>query len=309
MSIDRPKIILDCDPGLDDAMAILVAAQHTDLLGITSVSGNAPLSATTRNALLVSQIAGIDIEVHAGADRPLIVEPKHAAHVHGEGGLNGPTLPPLDRAPTSNDAVQFIVETLRSTDDVWLVPIGPLTNIALAFRQAPDIVDKVAGISLMGGSTGGGNVQPVAEFNIWADPHAAQIVFASGAKRIVMAGLNLTHQYTVDRDLAARLTGIGTVVGTFAGEVIEACVDFSERVRGASTSPLHDPCAVLAITHPQHFGSVKRHVDVSLSDITVGMTVVDERGYDNTNANVEVLYEIDHGPTIEIFVESVGAFS
>ncbi len=289
-------------------MAILIAAHHTDLLGITTVSGNAPLEMTTRNALLVSQIADIDVEVHSGADRPLHVEPKHASHVHGRTGLDGPVLPELERSVVSTDAVTFIIDTVRQNDDVWLVPVGPLTNIALAFMAAPDIVERIAGISLMGGSAGPGNVTPVAEFNIWADPHAAHLVLASSAPRIIMAGLNLTSQYMVDQVTADRLNAMGSVTGTFAAQVVEAYVEAGLRIRGVPSANMHDPCAVMAVTHPNLFTWTDSHVDVSTEGITIGMTVVDDRGFGSAEPNVEVLRNIERDAAIEVFVGSVATY-
>ena len=173
----RPKVIIDCDPGHDDAIAIMMAADLTEVLGITTVSGNAPLDLTTDNALLLAELVGLNVEIHAGAEKPLLVAARHAEEAHGKTGLDGPVRPAVTRSSASSDAVRFLIETIRNNDDVWLVPIGPLTNIALAVQQAPDIVQRVAGISIMGGSAGAGNVTPTAEFNVWADPHAAAIVF------------------------------------------------------------------------------------------------------------------------------------
>ena len=171
----RLPIILDCDPGHDDAIAMVVAARHTNLLGITTVAGNAPLESTTHNAIVVRDLLGIDVPVHSGASRPLIAPPRHAGYVHGESGLDGADLPPPSGPPASRDAVGFIIDTVRSNDGVWLVPTGPMTNIALALRSAPDIASRIAGISFMGGGLFG-NRTPTAEFNIWADPEAAAIV-------------------------------------------------------------------------------------------------------------------------------------
>ena len=301
-------MILDCDPGHDDAMAILLAGVHGELLGITSVSGNAPLHATTRNALLVTQIADIDVEVHAGADRPLMIEPKHAGHVHGESGLDGPVLPDLTRTTESNDAVGFIIDTIRSNDDVWLVPIGPMTNVALAIRQAPDIVEKMAGISFMGGSTGQGNVTAAAEFNIWADPHAARIVMASGVPTIIMAGLNLTKQYTFGADLAERMIALGTATGVFSGQVLSSYIEAASRLRVSREAHLHDPCAVLAITHPELFETSRHHVEVSTGRMTAGMTVVDQRGYGGAEPNVDVLMRIDREPAVEVLLDAIATY-
>ncbi|HVE20025.1 MAG TPA: nucleoside hydrolase, partial [Ilumatobacteraceae bacterium] len=142
-------IILDCDPGHDDAIAMIVAARHTNLIGITTVAGNAPLESTTHNAIVVRDLLGIDVPVHSGASRPLVAEPRHAGYVHGESGLDGAQLPPPSGPPESRDAIAFIINTVRNYEGVWLVPTGPMTNIALALRSAPDIAARVAGISFM----------------------------------------------------------------------------------------------------------------------------------------------------------------
>ena len=190
----RPQLILDCDPGHDDAIAILMAAKHAELLAITAVSGNVPLKLTAHNALITTQILGLDTPVYAGADRPLIAPSRHAEFIHGKSGLGGPILPPLTRQLAGHDAVRFIIEAGRRYDDLWVVATGPLTNVALALRQAPDLAAHLAGIAIMGGSSSFGNTTSHAEFNIWADPEAAAIVFASGAK-LWLCGLNLTHQF------------------------------------------------------------------------------------------------------------------
>ncbi|HEX7022416.1 MAG TPA: nucleoside hydrolase, partial [Trueperaceae bacterium] len=178
----KPRVIVDCDPGLDDAIALMLAARYCQPLGITTVSGNVGLTHTTRNALAIAELLDCDVPVHAGAERPLLVESGHSGYIHGETGLGATTLPAPRKHPASADAVRFIVDTARREEGVWLLALGPLTNIALALRSAPDIVGRLAGISLMGGSTSVGNVTPAAEFNIWADPEAADMVFASGAR-------------------------------------------------------------------------------------------------------------------------------
>ena len=163
-----------------------------NLLGITTVAGNAPLESTTHNAIVVRDLLGIDVPVHSGASRPLIAPPRHAGYVHGESGLDGADLPPPSGPPASRDAVGFIIDTVRNNDGVWLVPTGPLTNIALALRSAPDLAARIAGISFMGGGLFG-NRTPTAEFNIWADPEAAAIVVGYGGP-LIMTGLDVTHQ-------------------------------------------------------------------------------------------------------------------
>lgn len=305
----KPKIILDCDPGHDDAVAILLAVRHCEVLAITTVSGNAPLEMTTANALLMCQLAGLDIPVHAGADRPLLVPAAHAPRAHGATGLDGPPRPDVHLAAASDDAVGCIIETVRAHDDVWLVPVGPLTNIALAVRQAPDIVGRVAGISLMGGSVGPGNVTPTAEFNVWADPHAAQIVFAAGVPLVRMAGLNLTHQLCVGPDESAALRAQGGMVPEFVASLFDFYLAGYRERAGLDAAPMHDPCAVLAVTHPELFAFGARHVDVETAgDLTRGMTVADERPGTDATPNCEVAYSIDAEPALKLIVGAVCSY-
>ena len=304
-----PKTILDCDPGHDDAVAILLAAQHCEILAITTVSGNAPLHLTTANALLVCQLAGLDIPVHSGADRPLLVPAAHAPRAHGESGLDGPPRPEIHRTVAGTDAVGCIIETVRAHDDVWLVPVGPLTNVALAIRRAPDIVERVAGISLMGGAMGPGNVTPTAEFNIWADPHAAQIVFAAGASLVRMAGLNLTHQVCVGPEIISALRADGGTVPAFVAGLFDFYLASYRERAGLKAAPMHDPCAVLAVTRPELFEFGARHVDVETAgELTRGMTVADERPGTETAPNCDVAYGIDAAAALELIVDAVCSY-
>ena len=326
---DLPKIILDCDPGHDDAVALLLAGRHTEILGITTVSGNAPLSYTTANALLLAELAELDVQVYAGADKPLEVEPAHAGHVHGDTGLDGPTRPAITRQPQAQGAVDFIIETVRATDDVWLVPIGPLTNIALALQQAPDIVTRIAGLSLMGGSTAEGNVTAVSEFNFWADPHAAAQVMASGIAPLRMAGLNLTHQFRFDKATVEQLRrGPGPddaepngaepddarpngerPVNTFVADLFEFYLATCKLHTGADDAPLHDPCAVLAITHPQLFEYAHGHVSVATNDaLTRGMSVWDQRPMPDQPPNCEIATLIDHAAGMRIVIDAINSY-
>ncbi len=271
-------IIVDCDPGHDDAIALIMAARHTNLLGITTVAGNAPLSATTRNALIVRELLGVDVPVHTGAERPLVAEPKHADYVHGESGMDGADLPEPARPADSADAVGFIIETCRATEGVWLVPTGPLTNIALALRAAPDLAHRIAGISLMGGGSFG-NRTAAAEFNIWCDPDAAAAVFDYGG-RLVMTGLDVTHQFQATPE---RIDAVRSLGGRFATVLADLLVFFShtyttrhDNMQGAA---VHDPLAVMCLTHPELFGWRDAHVMVEThGELTRGMTVIDNRG-------------------------------
>lgn len=309
--MSKPRIILDCDPGHDDAVALLVAAQHAEVLGITTVSGNVPLRLTTHNALVTAQILDLDVPVHAGAQRPLVAEPKHAEFIHGETGLGGPDLPPLTREATSNDAVRFIIDTVRAHDDVWLVPTGPLTNVALALRSAPDLAARLAGISLMGGSASFGNVTPVAEFNIWADPEAAEAVFACGAP-ITMCGLNVTHQFMITEGDIAEIRAIGSAAATFVADMLAFYSDaYANTFSGRAEGPLHDPCAVLAVTHPELFHFEPRHVTVETrGQYTRGMAVVDARGVkEMKESNASIAYTIERDRALEVLLGAIRAYT
>jgi inosine-uridine nucleoside N-ribohydrolase len=306
----RPRILLDCDPGHDDAVAIVVAARFAELLGITTVAGNAPLDRTTYNACVMRDLLGLDTEVHSGAQRPLVLAAADAAYVHGESGLDGADLPAPTRAADGTDAVGFIIETCRTHDDVWLVPIGPLTNIALALRTAPDLAGRIAGISLMGGGRFG-NRTPVAEFNIWADPHAAAMVFDSGV-RLMMTGLDATHRFQVTPDriaevdrLDGRLAAVLTdLFGFFTGNYVS-------RHEGLTGAPLHDPLAVLVLTHPELFTVDERHVAVeTVGELTRGMTVIDDRSQlDRRPGTCSVVADLDAGALWALVVEAIAASS
>ncbi len=271
------RLIVDCDPGQDDAVALVVAAHFAEIVGITTVGGNAPLADVTDNALLTCQLFGIDAEVHAGAVRPLVAEPRHAPEVHGVSGFAGAALPPLERRAASSHAVDYLIETIRGEEGLWLVPIGPMTNVALAFRQAPDLIGRLAGVSFMGGSAGAGNHTPTAEFNILVDPEAAAVVLGSGVP-LRMAGLDLTLQFPVDDALADDLRALGGPGAVFLADLFGDYLDRAEGLSGRRRGGLHDPCAVLAITHPEVIESELRRVDVELDgSLTRGMTVVDQR--------------------------------
>ncbi|MBS3967107.1 MAG: nucleoside hydrolase [Truepera sp.] len=307
----RPRLILDCDPGHDDAIAILMAAKHGELLAITAVSGNAPLRLTAHNALITTQILGLDTPVYAGAERPLVAPPRHAEFIHGKSGLGGPILPPLTRQLAGHDAVRFIIEAGRRYDDLWVVATGPLTNIALALRQAPDLAARLRGIAIMGGSTSFGNVTSHAEFNIWADPEAAAIVFASGAT-LLLCGLNLTHQFMISPDTVAQLRALGGVAATFTAELLDFyCAKYAEKFFGKVEGPLHDPCAVMLVTHPELFTCHDRPVAVELTgQLTRGMTVVDERGVKAMEPNnTSVAYGLDAPAALELLLETVQLYA
>jgi inosine-uridine nucleoside N-ribohydrolase len=307
----RPIIVLDCDPGHDDALAIAVAGRHTELLGITTVAGNVPLPLTTRNALAMRRVLALAVPVHAGSPRPLVTELRTAEFIHGASGLDGPALPDDLGEPDSRDAVRFIIDTVRARPgEVWLVATGPLTNVALALRAAPDLSEKLAGISIMGGGVPWGNVTPAAEFNIWVDPEAADVVFRSGA-RLIMAGLNVTHQWPIGPDERARIRTEGGRVSAFCADLLDFYgLAYARVFSGEPAGPLHDPIAVLAITHPELLEAVPRHVAVELTGThTRGMTVADLRDVGRgADPNVEVLTRIDAAAATELLVATLATY-
>lgn len=306
------RMIIDCDPGHDDALALLLASHLAEVVGVTTVSGNASLKAVTENALALVMLMDGQVPVHAGAPGPLIFPengaPPHATHVHGASGLDGVRLPDSRAQLASNEAVAWMLEMSRRESNLWLVAIGPLTNVALAIREDAGFVSRLAGISIMGGSTRGGNVTAAAEFNIWADPEAADVVFRSEAE-IRLVGLNLTHQLKTSTDLLARIEGLATMRGRLAFDVITYLHERMRVLNGEAAAALHDPCAVLAVTHPELFEFASRPVTVALADpLTRGMTVIDERysGRDNP-CQATVAYRIDAAAAFEHLLEALAA--
>ncbi len=309
MTIPVPMII-DCDPGHDDAIALVVAARHANILGVTTVAGNAPITSTTRNAQIILDLIGSTVDVHRGAVRPLVAEARHAAHVHGESGLDGADLPQPSREPASTDAVGFIIETCRQNEGIWLVPTGPLTNIALALRSAPDLATRIAGISLMGGGTFG-NRTTMSEFNIWADPEAAAIVFGYGGP-LIMSGLDVTHRLQATPDRISQVRALeGRLANVLADLLDYFTTVYLNRHDDMQGGAVHDPCAVLALTHPTLFERRHQHVVVETSGVhSRGMTIIDQRGLiERLPPNCEVLWSIDADAAFEIIVEAIGYFS
>lgn len=307
---DVPKILLDCDPGHDDALAIVVAARYADLLGITTVSGNAPIESTTYNALVMKDLLGLDVPVHKGATRPIVAPPQYATYVHGESGLDGADLPEPTSTPDSDDAVGYIIDTCRATEGIWLVPTGPLTNIALALRMAPDIADRIAGISLMGGGTFG-NRTTAAEFNIWVDPEAADVVFSYG-RRLIMAGLHLTHQFRATQERIDRVKSLPGRLALVLGDLMQFFTDtYMRRHHGMDGGAVHDPLAILALTHPHLFDSKMSHVVIELMGThTRGMTLIDERDLREVkDANCEVLMRVDAPAAFDLMIDAIATFS
>jgi len=289
---------------------LVVAARHTNLLGITTVAGNAPLESTTTNAIVIRDLLGIDVAVHAGASRPLLAPQLSAGYVHGASGLDGAELPAPSGPPASRDAVAFIIETVRSHDGVWLVPTGPLTNIALALRAAPDIAARVAGISLMGGGLYG-NRTAMAEFNIWADPEAAAMVLSYGGP-LIMAGLDVTHQFQATPERIARLDDVpGGLAATLRELLRFFSTNYVKRHENMTGAAVHDPLSVLALTHPELFTRRFSHVVVETAgEHTRGMTVIDQRTVvDRPEPNCDRLTGVDSDAAWDVVTEAIAHFS
>jgi len=284
-----------------------VAHHFADLVGVTTVAGNASLADVTTNALLSTQVFGIDVDVHPGCDRPLVAPPLHAPEVHGESGFSGPDLPELDRQASSVGAIEYLIETIRAEEGLWLVPTGPLTNVAVVIRQAPDVVGRLAGISFMGGSASVGNRTATAEFNALVDPEAVKIVLDCRA-RLIMSGLDLTSQFVVDDSLVADLEGVKTAGADMLAALIGAYLDKAEARGLPRRGGMHDPCAVLAVTHPELIRRTLRHVDVELrGELTRGMTVVDRRNGAPAGGNVQHAHSIDNLQARALLLEAVAA--
>lgn len=300
-------MLVDCDPGLDDAIALLTAAHFADLVGITTVDGNVGIEHTTRNALAVAQIAGLSVDVHRGAARPSAGKSRGARHVHGATGLGNVELPEITRSVKSDDAVGFILETSRLIERLQLVAVGPLTNIAEALQQDPALPERLGGLTIMGGAAAGGNVTAAAEFNIWADPEAADVVFRLGGD-VCMVGLDVTEQVLLGPDQVAQMRQADTPAAALAADLLDYAIDRSTALRGWAGAPIHDACAVLAATHPQLFDGDHRPVAIELSGThTRGMTVVDDRQTTEGGDKVRVLRSADAAAVVALIVEAVTA--
>lgn len=294
------RIIIDTDPGQDDAVAILLALaspEEIEVLGITAVAGNVPLPLTQRNARIICELAGRrDVPVLAGCEAPMLRPLVTAEHVHGRTGLDGPDLPEPTMPLDDRHAVDFIIDTLRHEDagTVTLCPLGPLTNIATAFERAPDIVDRVARIVLMGGAYFEvGNITPAAEFNIYVDPQAADIVFRSGIDIVVMP-LDVTHKALVTQARNDAFRAIGTPVGVAVAQMTEFFERYDKEKYGSAGAPLHDPCVTAWLIRPDLFTGRRVNVTVETeSELTMGMTVADWWGVTDRAPNALFIGDID----------------
>lgn len=305
-------ILIDCDPGHDDAIAILMAAAlpQLDLVGITTVAGNQTLEKTTRNARIVCGVAGIDsVPIAAGADRPLMREPVTAAAVHGDSGLDGPRLEGTAAPLDPRHAVDLIVDTFEAlTDPVTLIAIGPLTNVALALRMHPMLADRIPAIYMMGGAWGLGNHTPSAEFNVFADPEAARAVIDSGIS-IKMSGLELTRHAAITDAVVERVSRLGTDVGAFVRDILLFYRTSFQKRHGYDGAPIYDACAVAWLADPSLVGSRPMHVEVDTNDGPgLGRTVTDVHAVLDNEPNVDVGMELESERFWELLLTSLETY-
>lgn len=307
--MDKRKIIIDTDPGQDDAVAIFLAlaSPELDVLGITAVAGNVPLALTQKNARIVCEVAGRpDMRVFAGCEAPMRRKLVTAEHVHGRTGLDGPALFEPQMALQSQHGVDFIIETLRRepAGSVTLCTLGPLTNVATAFTRAPDIVARVGAIVAMGGAYFEvGNITPAAEFNIYVDPEAADIVVKSGVDLTFMP-LDLTHKALATAPRNAAFRALGNRTGRFTAEMTAFFERFDREKYGSEGAPLHDPTVIAYLLAPELFSG--RHVNVAVetgSELTLGMTVADWWRVTGRAPNATFMGDIDAPGFFALLVE------
>jgi inosine-uridine nucleoside N-ribohydrolase len=303
-------ILIDCDPGHDDAIALLLAlaSPEVELLGITTVAGNQTLEKTTANALKILEFVGrTEIPVAAGSARPLVREPYVADYVHGETGMDGPELPAPQTRPVGEHAVDFLASRLTESDrPVTLIPVGPLTNVGLLLARHPEVVDRIERIVLMGGAIAEGNVTPAAEFNIWADPEAASRVFTSGID-VTMIGLDVTHKALFRPADSERLAATSRV-GKLVAELFGFYQQFHSEQYGWDGSPVHDAVAVAHVVRPGLVETADRGVVVDCGgELSRGRTYVDLWGRAHWEPNAHVAVDIDAQGFVDFLVERLAS--
>lgn len=307
-------IILDCDPGHDDAIALVLAlaSPELELKAVTSSAGNQTPDKTLRNVLrMLTLLKRGDIPVAGGAIKPLMRDLIIADNVHGESGLDGPALPEPDFAPQDCTAVELMANVLReSTEPVTLVSTGPQTNVALLLNGHPELHAKIARIVIMGGAMGLGNWTPAAEFNIFVDPEAAEIVFQSGIP-VVMAGLDVTHQAQIMAEDIERFRQIGNPVATTVAELLDFFMEYHRTEKwGFQGAPLHDPCTIAWLLKPEIFSTAKRWVGVETQGkYTQGMTVVDYYFLSGNTPNTDIMLDIDRQAFVDLLADRLAFYS
>jgi len=306
MSKRRP-VIMDCDPGHDDAIALLMAfaSDTIDVKLVTTVGGNQTLDKTLNNALRILSFADIDVEVAAGADRPLNRELIVAPEVHGDSGLEGPILPSPKLKQSERNATSAMWDVIKKSDEkVTIIPTGPLTNVATLLLAHPEVKPMIERISLMGGSCIGGNWTPAAEFNILVDPEAASIVFNSGIP-ITMCGLDVTHKAQIYNEEIEQVRNVGGKVAKMVAELLDYFALFHKKF-GFEGSPMHDPCAVAYIIDPSIFTTKACHVDIETKgEFSTGATVADLNDVLKKEKNVDVALDIDREAFIQLVLKSM----
>jgi purine nucleosidase len=313
--MSRRRVIIDCDPGQDDAVMLLLAfasPEELDVLGVTTVAGNVPLALTQRNARLVCELAGReDIPVYAGCARPMVRKLITAEAVHGNSGIDGMEIREPRLGLQRQHAVDFIVETLMASpaESVTLVPTGPLTNIAMAIVGEPAILPKVRDIVLMGGAMReGGNTTPSAEFNILVDPHAAHVVFGCG-RPIVAMGLDVTHQVLATPPRIERIRALNHDVARAVCGMLTAFNRHDSRKYGFEGPPLHDPCTIAWLLEPAIFQAKACNVAVELhSELTMGHTAVDFWNVSGRPANARWVHAVDAEAFYDLLTERLARY-
>jgi inosine-uridine nucleoside N-ribohydrolase len=300
----RMPLIIDCDPGHDDAMALMlaVASPELELTAVTTVAGNQTIEKVTANAIRVLDVAGSDVPVAAGADRPLVHPADTAADVHGDSGLDGPDLPPPSRPPEDVHAVELMARRLRERPHT-VAAVGPLTNVALLLAVHPELAGRIERLVIMGGAVGNGNVTPAAEFNIWVDPEAAQRVFTSGLE-LTMVGLDVTHRALLSAETADGLRAAGRA-GAVVADLHAFYRRFHEQVYGHDSTPVHDALAVASLIRPELLETERLPVEVDTGyGPARGRTIVD-RLRRTGPGNAHVALGVDADGFIELLTERI----
>ncbi|HEV3359029.1 MAG TPA: nucleoside hydrolase [Pseudonocardiaceae bacterium] len=304
------RIIMDCDPGHDDAIALVLAQGNpeVELAAVTTVAGNQTIEKVTRNALATAAVAGITgVPFAAGTHRPLVQPQSTGADIHGETGLDGPVLPAPTTELDPRHGVDLIIDTIMAepAGTLTLVPTGPLTNIALAVRKEPRIVERVREVVLMGGAYHGGNWSPTAEFNIAVDPEAAHIVF-NEPWRLTMVGLDLTHQALATPEVVERIRAIGTTAAKFVVDILGFFAESYRDVQGFDSPPVHDSCTVAYVIDPNVFTTRKAPLDVELTGgLTRGMTVADFRAAPDPDCRTSVAVKLDRERFWNLVIDAI----
>lgn len=306
--MEKTKIILDCDPGHDDAAAIMLAAKspQIELLGITVVAGNQTLEKTLRNALNVVQWLEVDVPVYGGCGRPIVREKTIAGDIHGKSGLDGPVFPPLERRAEPEHAVNYIIRRLLNSEgEITMVTTGPMTNLAMAMRMEPRILEKIRRIVLMGGAYTNGNVTPAAEFNIFADAEAAHICFTSG-RPITMIGLDVTRKVLCYPEIVARMEEVGNKASDLFVRLMGHFCKTQKEIFGWDGAPLHDPVTIASLIAPGLVTTKPMNAQIELrSEQSYGRTNCDFFNYRKLPPTADVAIDIDPGRFWDIFEEGL----